>query len=66
MLNGELLELQYQYTQRHKGEINIFPPFWFDVDDNKAKIEALKRALADDKMIIDVSTEFVESVDITR
>lgn len=66
MLNAELLELQYEYTQKHQDELGIFPPFWFDVDDNKAKIEALKKALAEDKLLIDVSTEFVEGVNLTK
>ena len=65
MLNGRLLELQYQYTQKHKDEINIFPPYWFEIGNDKAKIEALERALAEDKLLIDVSTDFVEGVNLT-
>lgn len=64
----ELLKLQEEYVQQHKDDYFIFPLYWFDIDNVDLKIEVLKRAIKQNKLIIDVEggSYFVEGVTLSN
>ena len=64
----ELLKLQEEYVQQHKDDYFIFPLYWFDIDNVDLKIEVLKRAIKQNKLIIDVEggSYFVEGVTLSK
>lgn len=64
-MNEELLKLQYEYSELHKNNYLIFPEYWFESEEEKRKIEVLKKAIKEKKLIIDVEggSLFVEGVE---
>ena len=54
-INKNLLTLQNKYIEKYKDEFNIFPTYWFDIEDkDELKIQVLKLALKENKYILDV------------
>lgn len=67
-MNEELLQLQYEYAEQHKDDYFAFPEYWFDIEDDKKKIEVLKKAIKEKKRIINVEggSFFVEGITATK
>jgi len=59
---NELEKLEAEYMQLFKNEFQPFPPYWFDSKDEKKKIKILKEAIKQNKLIINISEDFVEGV----
>lgn len=64
-LNTELIDLQEKYSKMFdEFDIKTFPPFWFEIDNDKLKIEVLKRAIEQKDYIVNVKggSAFVEEI----
>ena len=63
-MNEELLKLQYEYIEQHKDDYFAFPEYWFDITDDEKKIEVLKRAIKENKLIKNVEggSYFMEGI----
>ena len=61
----EILELENEYMKMFKDEINIFPQYWFEINDLDKKLEVLTLAIKEKKHIADVKggSYFVEGID---
>lgn len=66
-MNEEYLKLEYEYCkmfEKDEYDISIFPEFWFEIDDIKAKIDVLSKAIQEKKLIVNVQGGelFVEGI----
>lgn len=63
-MNKALLKLQADYMELHKNKWDIFPLYWFEVDNDSLKIKVLERAIKANDLIINVEggNEFIEEV----
>ncbi len=59
---NELDKLENEYLNLFKDEFQPFPPYWFENDNKSKKVEVLKEAIKQKKLIIDISDDFVEGV----
>lgn len=58
----ELDKLETEYFMMFKDIAVPFPPYWDISEDVKTKIETLKTAIKENKLIVEVTTFFTEGV----
>lgn len=64
-MNKEIEELELEYVSMFSDEeLFVYPPYWETINNDKLKIEVLKRAIKEKKYIVDVEggRNFVEEV----